>query len=1115
MDNKKVSQSGRPQRPTKRFQAYAEQSLMPVAKKRKKEQVHHQEAPSGKVGIGSSFASAPSLTSSTKQKGMREYSCTHCSFSKVCTSSQDFIKMHHMMKDNRRCYEKGLIHCPNPECNKVCLSHKDMEMHCSMKGSKNPCLKSYRDMRAMSSLQMRHSSTQVNFLTSSLDNTTQDTETDLLLHLGTLYNNSKHIDVSLYNPDSPSKPRNRNVSRCGLSIFNIYSQIVALLGNANINSWENYFFTPTEENPFNLNTFTNWNTGQFDGIETSIWYKRTMDRVITDHQNEILVPICLFIDGTVLSLSGSLSLEPVMFSLMIHNRETRQKHEAWLPLGYIHDPTNLAGKKYSCATEKYTDYHHMLSLILKDMTDLVNCNDGLHWEFSNVPGFHRQKVRKKLIFRLAFIIGDTKGHDVLCCRMGSHNKTPGLCRDCNMTTANADNPNISCQFLKQSDLAGLNSEELRKMSFLRVPDYVFNRLSFGVSPYGINGATAIDIIHSILIGIMEYLYNTFIDQLTAKQYVELSKTVAFIATFCSKGMPGFPRIDHFKKGLDVKGIMTAKMKLARCFLVFLALNTVSFKSYLKDMTGKLPAAVQRKIKHRKKHAAEHNVAEELNSSESAVDDENDSECASMESEDDVSVDDSDYIGDVEDSDSDSDSLSLNSSTSYNSEEDSSYDPNDDYESRDPIVFTDNVYKEWSDIFEHTLTFYRWLTLDKMPCNVFKYGSLSIVKHCLDQYMKRYREIAYRHEGMGLKLTKFHQLRHWYFYISMYGVPTNFDSSFCESHHIYLTKRTGRRTQKRQDELAQQTAQRLYEGTLLNAAVARFMRSSRLKRCQRRYADDKLLAGAKFTIQFDYTNIDRDYIEEGSRNSLLDTMFAKQPKIKFRWARKKHNGKKPFPTIILDSITDKLAWFNNGVNTRRIISICGHTEIRCPPSQDKLQRKCIRANPDYRGNGLWTDWVNVSWAVEQDENMILPAQVLMILDFDSVEFEDIPIQIQEHFPVLLGDHATMNHDRRHGIQLLVHSASENVEEDYEFSIIKRFVMEPCFQIIDLENVCDIVFVAREGPILHGNPMTYNITRVFHAKFWGHSFIPRMCEGYTQFPAVELHHLDEFNETYNPW
>ena len=174
-----------------------------------------------------------------------------------------------------------------------------------------------------------------------------------------------------------------------------------------------------------------------------------------------------------------------------------------------------------------------------------------------------------------------------------------------------------------------------------------------------------------------------------------------------------------------------------------------------------------------------------------------------------------------DSSRDSDNIHFedtNSSNAYNSGDDSSYNPFNDFECRDPIVFTEDVYNDWTDLFENTLLLYGWLISDKMPCNIFKHGCLSIAKYCAESYMKKYREIAYRYEGMGLKLTKIHQLRHCYFYISMYGVPTNFDSSFCESHHTYHTKRTGRRTQKRQDELAQQTAERVYEATLLNTAL---------------------------------------------------------------------------------------------------------------------------------------------------------------------------------------------------------------------------------------------------------------------------------------------------------
>jgi hypothetical protein len=379
---------------------------------------------------------------------------------------------------------------------------------------------------------------------------------------------------------------------CSVTIFNLYSQIITLLSNEAINQWDNYFFSPTKDDPFHLNTFSDWDNGVFDDIETSIWYKRTQTSIVTDADTEILVPICLFIDSTILSLSGTLSLEPVMFSLMIHNRETRKNPEAWLPLGYIHDPTSLAGKKYCDTVEKYTDYHAMLSIVFMDLIELVNQHNGLTWDFCNVPG-KNEMIRKKLLFRVAFIIGDTKGHDILCCRMGSHNHTPGLCRDCDMTTENADNPFVPCNFLKQNDLQQMTEEQLRAKSFLRVMTNPFNRFSFGASPYGINCATAIDIIHGILLGLMEYLYNTFTDQLTGKQWDKLSETVSFLATFCSRAIPGFPKIHHFKKGLNAKGIMTATKKLARCFLVLLSLKTNSFCNYLTDCAGKLPSVVQK------------------------------------------------------------------------------------------------------------------------------------------------------------------------------------------------------------------------------------------------------------------------------------------------------------------------------------------------------------------------------------------------------------------------------------------------------------------------------------------------------------------------------------------
>jgi hypothetical protein len=96
--------------------------------------------------------------------------------------------------------------------------------------------------------------------------------------------------------------------RCGVTVFDIRSQIVMLLKHSAINGWGNYFFSPTRNDPFHINTFSDWEDAVFQDIESSIWYKRTQRSAITNPDNEILVPICLFIYGTVLSLSGSLSL---------------------------------------------------------------------------------------------------------------------------------------------------------------------------------------------------------------------------------------------------------------------------------------------------------------------------------------------------------------------------------------------------------------------------------------------------------------------------------------------------------------------------------------------------------------------------------------------------------------------------------------------------------------------------------------------------------------------------------------------------------------------------------------------------------------------------------------
>jgi hypothetical protein len=109
-------------------------------------------------------------SSSNDQHGVSiiswEYVCRHCKLSVFCSSPQEFIKLHHSNEENKDCYEKGLIHCPNKACKKKVFStKKDLERHATMKLSSktNECLHCYRDFKAKQTINMKHTTTQVTF----------------------------------------------------------------------------------------------------------------------------------------------------------------------------------------------------------------------------------------------------------------------------------------------------------------------------------------------------------------------------------------------------------------------------------------------------------------------------------------------------------------------------------------------------------------------------------------------------------------------------------------------------------------------------------------------------------------------------------------------------------------------------------------------------------------------------------------------------------------------------------------------------------------------------------------------------------------------------------------
>jgi hypothetical protein len=287
-----------------------------------------------------------------------------------------------------------------------------------------------------------------------------------------------------------------------------------------------------------------------------------------------------------------------------------------------------------------------------------------------------------------------------------------------------------------------------------------------------------------------------------------------------------------------------------------------------------------------------------------------------------------------------------------------------------------------------------------------------------------------------------------------------------------------------------------------------------------------MRGATFSIDFDYSDIDEKALRCNRYDSTgIASIFDQIPLVKFSWMKKIHEEKKSFPTHILDSMTKKLAWLNNGNRSCRIRSIQGCTEIHMSSAdKHKTNRHIVRANPDYRGKGLWMDWVDVSW--ENPNNIeqptILPAQVILCVNFDDAVYEDIPLLANDIFNTSI--QAIMQHHPKKGIHVLLHSAEDdgnnhNEVDTSSISICKRFTMESFYQFIQIDHVLGICFVARDPPapacLTNINKLQYEVTYVMHPTDWCHTFIPKMGEGYSAPFDEDEGALDEFNEDYNPW
>jgi hypothetical protein len=124
--------------------------------------------------------------------------------------------------------------------------------------------------------------------------------------------------------------------------FSFEQMIRSLLGDPELFVAENVLFPVNSESPI----IPPHNGDDLGEIISGDWYKTAFNNLCTD-PNDFLCPIVLFIDKTHVSEHARWTLEPVIFTLAVFNRSTRNLSKAWRPLGLVTDSNRKSSAQNS------------------------------------------------------------------------------------------------------------------------------------------------------------------------------------------------------------------------------------------------------------------------------------------------------------------------------------------------------------------------------------------------------------------------------------------------------------------------------------------------------------------------------------------------------------------------------------------------------------------------------------------------------------------------------------------------------------------------------------------------------------------------------------------------
>lgn len=725
-------------------------------------------------------------------------------------------------------------------------------------------------------------------------------------------------------------------------------------------------------------------------VLSSKWYQETYKKLIVEPTSQILIPIIMYMDKTGTDVRQKYGVEPISYTLAIFKQACRNTNRFWRILGYLPD-LELSS---AAARKKAQSSDGVSCLSIQSRPNVLQTTNRLVFllnaQSRSARNYHKclneiilplKKVQKgfktfirigdeirymEVICPIAFVSGDGKSSDMLCCRRGTK-KTGRVSRYCLCPACKLDDPFHKCELVAMSTLKTLveiaHSEastlkekrraekQLKELSTHNVYNAFFDA-EFGSNPFGIIAATPPDMMHMFELGILKYLFQIFVDTMNDDTKAEVDSLMEkLFGSIRSSERSRHHRYD-FTKGATSLTLLNAHHwpGLLMCF--YLLLLTKEGKEVCRGCFADEKDAVEME-NHPDKDFPGHvskpttlTIDEMLSALSWKPADSCDGGDSDEESDEESDDDESENVPLEEESDGDSDDESEEDFEEESDEEldgEQSGKPTPVRETKKrkaknlPCSLEQFVY-----LLEDLLLFHAWykhgspFTTDS---NTTEKRKVSIK---IRRLLLRLRTLAPRSEGYGWRIQKFHDLLHIVYCMVMYGNMENVDASNGERNLKDFAKKPAKTCQKRgQRVFLKQLLGRKYDEAVLKQAKLARERKIPMKQSRKAAATKLRLSPACYV--------------------------TKRGKCKWLHPSEKMSVRSLHP-VILEYIKKKWKEISPKGNNRCYF----HTEA-------EHNGIIVRAHPDYTtsGSGPWYDFAMVNF-----DGRSIPAKLLCF--FDHVE-----------------------------------------------------------------------------------------------------------------------------------